>query len=179
MDTSSNQVEFGKRYAVKITKDDITSLQFIFKPIEVDHSKIGLLELNSMNQSVSLTLKKADDSDAKFQGTVQSNNDASKEALLYFDSTSDCFQLTKISRVIQNVNFIRDEQVFSSKIAGQTASQLAKVTTIDSFRKRKQKEQSNSNNASKVKDSKKAKSDKVTTIADDSVIVSIENPTAN
>jgi len=73
-----------------------------------------------------------------------STNDNANERLLIFNSHTESFQLVKVGCSVHNLNLVRDEEIFSSSVAAKVTNHIAKASTIDNFKKRKQKEKASS-----------------------------------
>lgn len=113
-------IEIGKRYKLQISREGIQgqkllSLQYTFKPANVDTSQPGELSLSSESQEAHLKLKKEETGDdMRFEGMKMQGLASDHQYVLQLGSSADngtdgvCF-LRKVDQSIANLKYKHSE----------------------------------------------------------------------
>ncbi len=110
---SFNGIQLGKRYHLEMapSEESVLTLQYRFKPANIDHTQSGKLLLQQNDEST-VELRKEDGSVETFQGTAggSSISGQDRECLLIFENGG--FRIHKINTSVLNLNPVRAETKF-------------------------------------------------------------------
>lgn len=127
------------RYSVKVenSQNPLVAMQYEFKPVELENSLGGTVEINNMKGDTSITLSSDDRTCVYFKGKYLSSNN--KDFILTISTTASssssidpkasCITLTPLVASIKNIKHIRGD--FSSQLESNN-----RFSNIDTSRKR-------------------------------------------
>jgi hypothetical protein len=113
--SAPSSIKFGKRYPITINasslEQSILTLQYGFKPANIDNSQPGRLEISSITaqhteSNVRLSMKTEEGRDLLFRGSTLptlSSSGGQNEYVLRFDENTQAFTLLRVDKCIVNL----------------------------------------------------------------------------
>jgi hypothetical protein len=154
----TQSIIIGKAYPITLSDEMLMTLQYTFKPGNIDSSVPGKLTFpEDTTSTVILQHTTTSSHEISFTGNV--GEDKAHDYVLYLDKDQDEFKMAKVARSIQHLKPLRDEKSYSKDVLAKVTNKIQKATDVESFRKRQLAEKIKSQQAAKRKSRTKEKED--------------------